>query len=323
MAGWNGEVVRVDEEWERISAESKENVGAAISSENVAYVIYTSGTTGRPKGTLVTQGNVQLLLKSTERWYSFNEEDVWTLFHSYGFDMYQYGRCGGTALRWEAGGGAYLVSRTPEQFYELLQREQVTVLTRRHRRFGNCKTVVLSGAKNELKLRLVIFAGEALAVSRLREWYEWHEGAGPRLVNMYGITETTVHSSYQELGVADALAGGSPIGCALPDLELYVLDEEMKPVPQGAAGELYVGGAGLTRGYLIRPALTAGRFLPHPYSPKPGARLYRSRDQVRRLAGGDIEYLGRLDQQVKIRGFRIELGEIETVLRQHPSFEKQ
>ncbi len=283
----------------------------------MAYVIYTSGTTGKPKGTLVTHGNVQRLLQSTAGWYGFSEDDVWTLFHSYGFDFSVWEMWGALLSGGRLVVVPYLVSRTPEQFYELLQRAGVTVLNQTPSAFWQLQAVAWAGAE-KLKLRYVIFGGEALAVSRLREWYEFHEDGGPRLVNMYGITETTVHVSYRELRVADVRAGGSPIGCALPDLELYVLDAELQPVPVGVPGELYVGGSGVSRGYLNRPELTAARFVPHPYSGRAGARLYRSGDQARRLANGEIEYLGRLDQQVKIRGFRVELGEIETVLRQHP-----
>jgi non-ribosomal peptide synthetase component F len=170
LSDWTGAVVRVDAEWKRISEESKENPPASSDSENVAYVIYTSGTTGKPKGTLVTQQNAQRLLKSTERWYGFSEDDVWTLFHSYGFDVSVWEMWGALLYGGKLVVVPYLLSRTPEQFYELLQREQVTVLNQTPSAFWQLMPVVLSGRKTDLKLRLVIFAGEALAVSRLREW---------------------------------------------------------------------------------------------------------------------------------------------------------
>ncbi|HZN06341.1 MAG TPA: amino acid adenylation domain-containing protein [Pyrinomonadaceae bacterium] len=300
--------------------ESSDNPPAVGDSENVAYVIYTSGTTGKPKGTLVTHANVLRLFRETEAWYGFDERDVWTLFHSYGFDFSVWEMWGALLYGGKLVIVPYLVSRTPEAFYGLLEREQVTVLNQTPSAFWQLQqTALATGKPTDLRLRLVIFGGEALAVERLKEWYEWHNGSGPRMVNMYGITETTVHVTYRELSIADAATGGSPVGRALPDLELYVLDEEMKPAPIGVAGELYVGGRGLSRGYLNHPDLTASRFLPHPYSKQPGARLYRSGDKARRLLNSEIEYLGRVDQQVKIRGFRIELGEIEMVLRRHPA----
>jgi acyl-CoA synthetase (AMP-forming)/AMP-acid ligase II/aryl carrier-like protein len=168
-----------------------------------------------------------------------------------------------------------------------------------------------------MSLRYVIFGGEALELQSLRPWFERYGDERPRLVNMYGITETTVHVTYRPIRLADVEAGaGSVIGVPIPDLQLYVLDAARQPVPIGVAGELYVGGDGVARGYLNRPELTAERFVENPFVQ--GARLYRSGDLARRLPDGDLEYLGRIDQQVKIRGFRIELGEIESVISQHP-----
>ena len=160
---------------------------------------------------------------------------------------------------------------------------------------------------------MVIFGGEALEMSTLRGWFERHGDERPRLVNMYGITETTVHVTYRELSARDT-EGGSVIGDALGDLEVYVLDEQMRAVPEGVSGEMYVGGGGVARGYLGRAELTAQRFVPHPYSERAGARLYRSGDLARRRGDGELEYVGRMDEQVKIRGFRIELGEIANAL---------
>ncbi|HYG80435.1 MAG TPA: condensation domain-containing protein, partial [Pyrinomonadaceae bacterium] len=168
-------------------------------------------------------------------------------------------------------------------------------------------------------LRYVIFGGEALDVQSLRPWFEQHGDESPRLVNMYGITETTVHVTYRALTAEDAEGGrGSVIGEAIPDLSVYVLDAGMRPVPEGVCGEFYVGGAGLARGYLGRPRLTAQRFVPDPFSGKAGGRLYRTGDVGRMLRGGGLEYVGRADNQVKIRGFRIELGEVEAALSSHP-----
>ncbi len=163
----------------------------------------------------------------------------------------------------------------------------------------------------------MIFGGEALEPASLAPWFARHGDERPRLVNMYGITETTVHVTYRPVRPAD-LAGGSLIGEPIPDLAVHLLDAHLQPVPIGVPGEIHVGGAGLAQGYLGRPDLTAERFVPDPFSGRPGARLYRSGDLARRLPDGDLEYLGRIDQQVKIRGFRIELGEIEAALAAQP-----
>src|SRR6185295_7425432 len=157
-----------------------------------------------------------------------------------------------------------------------------------------------------------------LEFQNLRLWFDRHGDQEPQLVNMYGITETTVHVTYFPLSIADLYKNsGSIIGSQIPDLRLYVLDNHKRPVPLGVTGELYVGGAGLARGYLNQPALTAERFIPDPFSKDAGARMYRTGDLARHLPGGALEYLGRADQQVKIRGFRIELGEIEAALCRH------
>ncbi len=149
----------------------------------------------------------------------------------------------------------------------------------------------------------------------LQPWFDRHGDRQPQLVNMYGITETTVHVTYRPLTRQDLHRPASPIGHAIPDLELYLLDAHRQPVPIGVSGELYLGGEGLARGYRNRPELTAERFVTNPF--EPGTRLYRTGDRVRWRADGTLEFLGRLDNQVKLRGFRIELGEIEAVLREH------
>ena len=174
-------------------------------------------------------------------------------------------------------------------------------------------------------LRLVIFGGEALDFGRLRPWFKRHGPERPQLVNMYGITETTVHATYRPLVCADArgpegasAGGASSIGSPIPDLQLYVLDRHMQPVPIGVRGELFVGGAGLARGYARRPGLTAERFLPDPFSGEEGALMYRTGDLACFSETGSLDYLGRADDQVKIRGFRIEPDEIRNVLQEHP-----
>jgi acyl-coenzyme A synthetase/AMP-(fatty) acid ligase len=196
----------------------------------------------------------------------------------------------------------------------MLSREKVTVLNQTPSAFRQLMAVEETLPHLlPLSLRYIIFGGEALEMTSLKPWFARHGDTTPQLVNMYGITETTVHVTYRPLR-ADDTDGGSVIGIPIPDLQLYILDDNKQSQPVGVAGEMYVGGAGLARGYLNRPELTAERFISDHLSGVSGARLYRTGDLARRLSNGDIEYLGRIDQQVKIRGFRIELGEIESVI---------
>ncbi|HEX4963095.1 MAG TPA: non-ribosomal peptide synthase/polyketide synthase, partial [Thermoanaerobaculia bacterium] len=306
---------------ERISREPGGTPYVPVSAEHPAYVIYTSGSTGRPKGVVVRHGNVLRLFSATQRWFSFGPEDVWTLFHSYAFDFSVWEIWGALLYGGRLVIVPYWVSRSPEAFYELLRAEKVTVLNQTPSAFRQliwAEESILGGVAPELALRYVIFGGEALEPASLAPWFERHGDERPRLINMYGITETTVHVTYREVGRADVNRAVSAVGCPIPDLGVYLLDSTFQPVPLGVPGEVYVGGAGLAEGYLGRPELTAERFVPNPFG-EPGSRLYKSGDLARRLPDGDIEYLGRIDHQVKIRGFRIELGEIESALVRHPS----
>ena len=282
---------------------------------NAAYVIYTSGSTGRPKGVVVPHRNVVRLMDATDEWFGFEPEDVWTLFHSYAFDFSVWELWGPLLYGGRLVVVPFAVTRSPEDFLQLLAAERVTVLNQTPSAF-----YALMHADNgiALALRYVIFGGEALEPGRLAAWYARRPEA-PVLVNMYGITETTVHVSYCPLDRERAAeSGGSVIGVGIPDLRVYVLDERLRPVPPGVAGELYVGGAGLARGYLNRRGLTAERFVADPFG-LPGSRMYRSGDLARWRRDGTLEYLGRADQQVKIRGFRIEPGEVEAALARHPA----
>ncbi|MGD0939062.1 MAG: amino acid adenylation domain-containing protein [Terracidiphilus sp.] len=286
--------------------------------ENLAYVIYTSGSTGKPKGVMVTHGNVARLMSATADWFHFDEHDVWTLFHSLAFDFSVW-EIWGCLLH---GGRLVIVpfpvSRSPEDFHELLVKEKVTVLNQTPSAFYQLMTVDQARRSPTLALRLVIFGGEALNFKTLRPWFETHGDRHPLLINMYGITETTVHVTYREVTAADAADGArSLIGVPIPDMQLYLLGEDMQPVPAGEVGEICVGGAGVARGYLNRPELNAERFVPDPFSEITDARMYRSGDLARLLPDGEVEYLGRGDAQVKIQGFRIELGEIEAAIAGH------
>jgi amino acid adenylation domain-containing protein len=294
---------------------------ADSQSLDAQYVIYTSGSTGMPKGVMVTHGNVARLLAATRDWFNFDSSDVWTLFHSYAFDFSVWETWGALLSGGRLVVVPYWVSRSPEDFYALLVRERVTVLNQTPSAFRQLTRVdeARHGAET-LSLRALIFGGEALDLAGLGAWMERHGDVRPQLVNMYGITETTVHVTYRPLTLPDAgAARGSLIGGPLTDLQLYILDKNLEPVPRGVCGEMYVGGDGLARGYLKRAALTAERFIPDPFAAEAGARLYRTGDLARRLGDGEIEYLGRADEQLKVRGFRIEAGEIESVLLTHAS----
>ncbi|WP_335219819.1 non-ribosomal peptide synthetase [Nostoc sp.] len=314
------QVLCLDSEREILSQYSSENPESSVISENLAYIIYTSGSTGKPKGVLINHSNIVRLFKATEHWYHFNQQDVWTLFHSFAFDFSVWEIWGALIYGGRLVVVPYLVSRSPEAFYELLCKEKVTVLNQTPSAFQQLihteQTITDSG---NLTLRWVIFGGEALEIQSLKPWFTRHGYESPRLVNMYGITETTVHVTYRPITEDDLSPGaGSVIGCPIPDLQLYLLDEHKQLVTVGVPGEMYVGGAGLARGYLNRPDLTAKAFIANPLSNNPQARLYKTGDLARYLPNGDIEYLGRIDHQVKIRGFRIELGEIEREIAQHP-----
>ncbi|MFC8988758.1 amino acid adenylation domain-containing protein [Streptomyces sp. NPDC056956] len=286
-----------------------------------AYVVYTSGSTGQPKGVAVLHHNVVRLFDATRERFGFGPTDVWTLFHSFAFDFSVWELWGALLHGGRLVVVSYETSRSPEDFLELVAAEGVTVLNQTPSAFH--QFIAADAAHPEwsaaLRLRFVIFGGEALDPGRLRAWYERHADDAPALVNMYGITETTVHVTHLALERRHAdEPHGSPIGTPLPDLRGHVLDEQLRPVPFGLTGELYVAGAGLARGYISRPGLTAGRFVADPFG-APGSRMYRTGDLVRRRADGVLEFVGRADDQVKLRGFRIELSEIESALVRHPA----
>ena len=309
-------IICLDDAETILSAQPGTDPATCVTPDHTAYVIYTSGSTGKPKGCMITHRNVARLMRATERWFGFNERDVWTLFHSCAFDFSVWEIWGALLYGGRVVVVPFMVSRSPEAFYELLAKERVTVLSQTPSAFRQLIQAEEAVGQRELALRYVIFGGEALEMQSLRPWFERHGDQMPQLVNMYGITETTVHVSYRPLSKND-VRSGSVIGVPIPDLQIYILDPRRQPVPIGVPGEMYVGGAGLARGYLNRRDLTAERFIPDLVSGRPNSRLYRTGDLARFLPGRDIEYLGRIDHQVKIRGFRIELGEIESVLCEH------
>jgi amino acid adenylation domain-containing protein len=313
------EIVVLEDIAPQLQNQSQEALQVKILPEHPAYVIYTSGSTGTPKGCVVTHANVVRLLKATEKWYQFNSDDVWTLFHSYAFDFSVWEMWGALLYGGKVVVVPYWTSRSPKDFFHLLLSEKVTVLNQTPSAF---KQLVQADAEESQKLqslRYVIFGGEALELQSLQPWFSRYGDQKPKLINMYGITETTVHVTYRPINQTDLVRNrGSVIGQPIPDVTLYILDEYLEPLPVGVVGELFVGGAGVSQGYLHHPRLSAERFIPDFFSKIPGSRLYRSGDLARRLPDGELEYLGRLDHQVKIRGFRIELGEIEAALVSHP-----
>ncbi len=304
---------------EDLDHEPAKNPNPVAESDNLAYVIYTSGSTGKPKGVLITHANVSRLFDASDIGFQFNRDDVWTLFHSYAFDFSVWEIWGALLYGGRLVVVPYWVSRDPDAFIDLLAREHVTMLSQTPSAFRQLSDAEGTRPRRaRLTLRYVVLGGEALDVPSLRPWFERHGDERPRVINMFGITETTVHVTYRRITRTDVEgAVGSVIGVPLADLDVYVLDPHQRVVPSGVTGEIYVGGAGVSRGYLNRPDLTRARFVVDPAGGT-GLRLYRSGDLGRWLSSGELEYRGRIDDQVKIRGFRIELGEIEAVIRHCP-----
>ncbi|OBG29375.1 non-ribosomal peptide synthetase [Mycobacterium sp. 852002-51057_SCH5723018] len=287
--------------------------------DNLAYVMYTSGSTGQPKAVAVTHRNVVALFTGLDRWCHFTSTDVWSWCHSPAFDF----------SVWELWGallhGARVVVvpwgtvRSPGKLWQLIRDKRITVLSQTPSAFYELTRAerACPAGTGHPALRMVVFGGEALDPSRLRGWYPDERPHAPALINMYGITEATVHTTHLELTSEHAERGASPVGTPLGNWRVYVLDAGLCPVPVGMAGELYIAGAGVARGYRGRAGLTAARFIACPFGTA-GERMYRTGDVVRWTADGLLEYVGRADQQVKIRGYRIEPGEVEAVLGAHP-----
>jgi amino acid adenylation domain-containing protein/thioester reductase-like protein len=300
----------------QITLQPTSPLGVVYYEEDLAYVIYTSGSTGKPKGVLLPHENVLDLLYAAEEHYDFNQNDVWVLFHSFAFDVSVW-EMWGTFLY---GGTLVIVSyettRDPHTFYEITKKEKITILNQTPSAFRNYIDADVAAKEKINTLRYIIFGGEALDIEMLRDWCHSHDDRHPLLVNMYGITETTVHASYQALSYSDlAESKHGRVGVPLNHLVMYVMDEQKNLSPIGVPGELYVGGGGVARGYLNRDDLTQQRFIRNPFTQN--GRLYKSGDLVRWMPDGTLEYIGRTDFQVKLRGFRIELGEIESVIMRY------
>ncbi|MFG2997413.1 amino acid adenylation domain-containing protein [Streptomyces sp. NPDC048340] len=286
-----------------------------------AYVIYTSGSTGRPKGVVVPHSAVVTLLENTRPDMDFGPRDVWVQFHSYSFDFAVWELWGALAHGGRLLVPEYGLTRSPVDFHRLVREHGVTVLNQTPSAFHRFIEADRQAGEPLPALRRIVFGGEALDLGRLRGWVERHGTASPELVNMYGITETTVHVTHRVLTERDfgpdgpdGSAGG-PIGTAIPGLVTHLLDDRLRPVPPGRVGAVYVAGDQVALGYLGRPALTAGRFVADPFAGD-GSRMYHTGDLARRTLDGELEFAGRADDQVQLKGFRIELGEVESAIRE-------
>jgi amino acid adenylation domain-containing protein len=311
-------LILLDRDSESISAQPAVPPACAAEAQNLAYCIYTSGSTGRPKGVLLEHRNVVRLMLNDKLKFDFTPDDVWTMFHSYSFDFSVWEMYG--ALLY--GGKLVLVSESdmkdPSLFLNLLAREGVTVLNQTPSAFNNLASEALKRPETELALRYVIFGGEELHPIQLKEWRLAYPAV--RLINMYGITETTVHVTFKEITEREIEANVSNIGVPIPTTTTYIVDSNLRLLPVGVPGEVCVGGGGVSRGYLDRDDLTRQKFIQNPYRPE--ERIYRSGDLAKLLPNGEMVYLGRIDDQVQIRGFRVELGEVCSHLLEHPAVAK-
>ncbi|MFD7402032.1 amino acid adenylation domain-containing protein [Streptomyces sp. NPDC059866] len=282
-----------------------------------AYVIYTSGSTGRPKGVVVPHSSVVTLLANTRPDMDFGPHDVWVQFHSFSFDFAVWELWGALAYGGELLVPEYGLTRSPVDFHRLVRERSVTVLNQTPSAFYQFIEADRHAGEPLPALRRIIFGGEALDLGRLRGWVERHGTGSPELVNMYGITETTVHVTHRVLTDEDFASGDdvSPIGGPIPGLVTYLLDDRLRPVPSGRVGAIYVAGDQVSLGYLGRPGLTAGRFVANPFAGD-GSRMYHTGDLARRTLDGELEFVGRADDQVQLKGFRIELGEVESAIRE-------
>ncbi|WP_025028857.1 non-ribosomal peptide synthetase [Caldalkalibacillus mannanilyticus] len=308
---YEGQIIELDNELSY--HENNSNVPTCNLPSHLAYVIYTSGTTGQPKGVMVEHRNVVRLFYNEQPLFDFNQHDVWTLFHSYCFDFSVWEMYGALLFGGKLVVVPHWISRDSKEFWNLLLEEKVTVLNQTPSAFQNLTSYATGDQKSATKLRYVIFGGEALKPIILKPWkqtYPWIQ-----FINMYGITETTVHVTYKEITDYEIENNVSNIGKPIPTLSCYIMDQHSQLVPPGVIGELWVGGEGVARGYLHNATLTQAKFMESPFNPN--EKLYRSGDLARWLENGEMEYYGRIDHQVKIRGFRIELGEIEAQLLKH------
>ncbi|MFF8700631.1 amino acid adenylation domain-containing protein [Streptomyces albidoflavus] len=321
------QVIDLNAERETLAQQPTTAPTTTVTPDDLAYVIYTSGSTGRPKGVAIEHHTVLHLLANSQPLYGFGPQDVWTVFHSYAFDFSVWELWGALTTGARAVIVPHDTARNPEAMWHLLTQEKVTLLSQTPSMFRELVGQAAETSQSDLPdLRWIVFGGEALEPKHVQPWFDRYPDAHTQLINMYGITETTVHVTHQVITTDHLTQGGRlPAGRPLPGYQVRLLDPHGNPVPTGVPGEIYVAGNGLARGYLHRPQLTAERFTANPHHTADtstgittGTRMYRSGDLARWLPDGTLEHLGRADDQVKIRGYRIELGEIETALTTHP-----
>jgi amino acid adenylation domain-containing protein len=285
-------------------------------STDLAYIIFTSGSTGKPKGMMIEHRNLVRLMVNDKYPFDFSENDTWTLFHSYCFDFSVWEIFGPLVYGGKLAVISRVTARDPRQFLKILVKQRVTVLNQTPSAFYQLVNAETDSPVRGLALRYVIFGGEALAPIKLKPW--WEKYPHIKFINMYGITETTVHVTFKEIGVMEVEENSTNIGRPIPTLTAYIMADNLDLLPVGVPGELFVGGSGVGRGYVNRPEMSVERFPRNPYKDE---TLYRSGDLVRLLPDGEMEYCGRVDHQVKIRGFRVEPGEIESLLLKHKDIE--
>ncbi|WP_244169909.1 non-ribosomal peptide synthetase, partial [Paenibacillus helianthi] len=313
---FSGMTFNLTEELDVIQAKEEiSNLDNINSPQDAAYIIYTSGTTGLPKGVIIEHKNVIRLFINDEMKFDFNANDVWTMFHSYCFDFSVWEMYGALLYGGKLVVVPKFIAQSPEALTDLLLEEKVTILNQTPTAFYALMQEESNFIKNDLALRYIIFGGETLSPKKLYKVKK--EYPHIKFINMYGITEVTVHATYKEVTAEDIEGEKSNIGYPIPTTAIYILDEQQRSVPVGVIGELFVGGKGIARGYLNRKELTRNRFITNPF--KPEEKMYRSGDLARWLPDGTLEYMGRIDHQVKIRGYRIECGEIEAQLLKHES----
>jgi amino acid adenylation domain-containing protein len=317
LSEYQEKLICLDTDWEKISGESQENPVIGVQANNLAYVIYTSGSTGKPKGVMIEHQSLVNLAAATTVKYKMGAGDRILQFASISFDVaaeeiYSCFICGGT-----------LVLRTDEilasvsMFMENCRNRQITVLDLPT---AYWHLIVSELANGNLtlpeSLRLVIIGGESALPEKVAIWQK-QVGNYPQLINAYGPTEATVNATCCNLSTTEVNGQEVPIGYPISNVQVYLLDQYLQLVPVGVPGEIYIGGAGLARGYLNSPELTEQKFIANPL--KTGTKLYQTGDLGRYRPDGTLEFIGRIDEQVKVRGFRIELGEIESILVQHPT----
>ncbi|MBB1488601.1 amino acid adenylation domain-containing protein [Oceanospirillum sediminis] len=302
-----------------ISKQSHKNLDTNVSPVDLMYIIYTSGSMGKPKGVMVSHANVTRLFAATQAHLRFDEYDVWTLFHSYSFGFSVWEIWGALVH-----GGTLVivppsVRQNPDSFHYLVYKENITVLSQTPSAFSLFQlSDTTSGHSDDSVLRYIVFSGESSDPEVLKRWIQKRGDEQPQLINMYAITETAGEITYRRIRQTELSDNErNNIGIPLPDVRIYLLDGNQRPVPRGETGEMYIGSTAVAQGYLNLSELTQQRFLSDPFQSENNARMYKTGDRARCLPNGEIEFLGRADEQVKIRGYRVEPVEIQQLLIQH------